>query len=452
MPKRIVIIGGGTAGASAAFAARKADRQASITVLAREAYPTYSRCGLPFAISGVIPELENLIVFPTKAFAAQKIDLKLNADAVSLNTQSREIAYRQSGQDGVIGYDALVIASGSAPSVPGPLAKALSGKPHFTLRTIDDARRLVEQAKSAKSAVIVGASFIGLEVAEALKEKFGLDVTLIEQFRVLWRMLDSDTSKLVRDHLLAHGVKLKEGESLNDTSAIGDSTLVVVSAGIRPEVQIFKDAGIVIGPSGGIRTNEYLQTNFPNIYAAGDCAEVISGVINEPFLIGLGTIAARQGVVAGANAALPLLAGLPAGLPSDTPGREAPIILNASVLKLFGWEIGSAGFTEEYYRKSGKIATASATIKFPSLPHYYPGGSDIYVKLIADRANGAVIGGQILGQSSIGPRVNMISLAIENRMTVSDILRSDFCYSPPVSDIWEPITIAAQALERLLRR
>lgn len=442
MPKRIVIIGGGTAGASAAFATRKADRQASITVLAREAYPTYSRCGLPFAISGVIPALENLIVFPAKSFAAQKIDLKLNTDAVSLNTQTREIAYRQSGQDGVIGYDALVIASGSTPSVPGPLAKALSGKPHFTLRTIDDARRLVEQAKPAKSAVIIGASFIGLEVAEALKEKFGLDVTLIEQFRVLWRMLDSDTSKLVRDHLLAHGVKLKEGETLNDTSAIGDSTLVVVSAGIRPEVQIFKDAGIAIGPSGGIRTNEYLQTNFPNIYAAGDCAEVISGIIGEPLLIGLGTIAARQGVVVGANAALP----------SDTPGREAPIILNASVLKLFGWEIGSAGFTEEYYRKSGKIAAASATIKFPSLPHYYPGGSDIYVKLIADRANGAVIGGQILGQSSIGARVNMISLAIENRMTVSDILRSDFCYSPPVSDIWEPIAIAAQALERLLRR
>ncbi|MFA5794336.1 MAG: FAD-dependent oxidoreductase [Candidatus Brocadiia bacterium] len=442
MPKRIVIIGGGTAGASAALAARKSDRQAVITVLSREAYPTYSRCGLPFAIGGVIPALENLVVFPEKVFAAQKIDLKLNTEVTKLNVQTKEVTYRQADKDGIINYDALIITSGSVPSVPGPLLKVLGSRRYFVLRTIDDARRIMAQAASAKSALIIGASFIGLETAEALKEKYKLDVTLIEQFRVLWRMLDVDTSKLVYDHLVAHGIKVRENETLSDLSAVPESAVIIVSAGIRPETAIFKEAGIEVGPSGGIKTNEYLQTNFPDIYTAGDCAESVSGATGEPLLIGLGTIAARQGVAAGINASLP----------ADSIDRKTvPIILNASVLKLLGREIGSAGFTEEYFKKTGKISTASGTIKFLSLPHYYPGGSDVHVKLIADRSTGAIVGGQVLGQSAVGARVNMISLMIENRMTVSDVLRSDFCYSPPVADIWEPITIAAQALERVIK-
>ncbi|MFH1227154.1 MAG: FAD-dependent oxidoreductase [Planctomycetota bacterium] len=455
MPKKVVIIGGGTAGASAALAARKADRQASITVLAREAYPTYSRCGLPFAIGGVIPALENLIVFPEKVFAAQKIELKLNTEVTGLNAQTKEITYRQADKDSIINYDALVIASGSVPSVPGALLKVLSGRKYFVLRTIDDARRIMSAAENAKSALVIGASFIGLETAEALKEKYKLDVTLIEQFRVLWRMLDVDTSKMVREHLTAHGINVKENETLNDLFAVPESAVIIVSAGIRPETGIFKDAGVEIGPSGGIRTNEYLQTNFPDIYTAGDCAESLSGVTGEPLLIGLGTIAARQGVVAGANAALApdSTDGLcPQGAtPPKWDRKIAPIILNSSVLKLFGREIGSAGFTEEYCSKAGKISAISSLVKFPSLPHYYPGGSDVHVKLIADKSSGAVVGGQVIGESAVGARVNMLSLIIENRMTVSNILRSDFCYSPPVADIWEPITITAQALERIIK-
>lgn len=443
MPKQIIIIGGGTAGASSAFAARKADRQALITVLSREAYPTYSRCGLPFAIGGVIPALENLVVFPKKVFAAQKIDFKLNTEVTRLDTRSREITYHDAGgQESTVGYDVLIIASGSVPFVPGLLLRVLANRKYFVLRTIDDARRIMAEAANAKSALIIGASFIGLETAEALKEKYKLDVTLIEQFRVLWRMLDSDTSKLVYEHLVAHGIKVKENETLNDLSAIPESTVIIVSAGIRPETRIFKDAGVEVGPSGGIKTNEYLQINFPDIYTAGDCAESLSVATGESLLIGLGTIAARQGVAAGINATLP----------ANSPElKTAPIILNSSVLKIFGWEIGSVGFTEEYYKKSGKIGILSALVKFPSLPHYYPGGNDVHVKLIADKSSGAVIGGQVIGKSGIGQRVNMLSLIIENKMPVSGILKSDFCYSPPVADIWEPISIAAQALERMLK-
>jgi len=463
MPKRIVIIGGGTAGASAAFSARKHDRSAEITIIDRESYSTYSRCGLPFAIKGIISPIENLVVFSPKIFASQKITQKLSTEVIGINHQAHEITYRNilTDETSKLNYDSLVFATGSTPSKP-PI-KGIDNNNVFVLRTIDDAKKIVESVKSVKSVIIVGASFIGLEVAEALKH-LGLDVTVIEQRYLLWRMLDKEISQMAKQRLEAAGIKLIEDKSISDLNEYKDS-LVIISTGVRPSVNLAKGIGVEIGPTGGIKVDKNLRTNLPEVYAVGDCAESTSDLTGQPIVIGLGTIAARQGVTAGANAAGPCAEGTGREHgKAERTGRQdetGPVILNASVLKLLDMEIGSVGMTEfgiqdslsRSLRSSGfKVSPVAALIKFPSLPHYYPSGTDVHIKLIADKGSKRIIGGQVLCKSGATLRVNMISLAIQNKMTIADILKSDFCYSPPVTDVWEPVMIAAQAVAARLSK
>jgi NADPH-dependent 2,4-dienoyl-CoA reductase/sulfur reductase-like enzyme len=215
--------------------------------------------------------------------------------------------------------------------------------------------------------------------------------------------------------------------------------LVIVSAGVRTDIEIAKKAGLEIGTTGGIKVNARLESNIAGIYSAGDCAESISAITKEPITSGLGTIAARQGVVAGANAA--------------GADIKAPPIINAFILRLFHKEIGSAGLTESHIKKNPALGftPVSTLLKYPSLPHYYPGGEYIYTKLIADSATGRVLGGQIMGSSGIGSRVNMLSLLIESGRTVEQIVHADFAYSPPCSDTWDPLSIVAQGLLRKIR-
>ncbi|MBI4711954.1 MAG: FAD-dependent oxidoreductase [Planctomycetes bacterium] len=234
------------------------------------------------SISGVIPSLDNLVVFQPKAFALQKIDLLLGTEVVSIDHKVRQVVIRKPGRQEDLPYDALVIASGSEPVKPS--IKDVDNPNVKTLRTMDDARNIMQSAQSVKSAVIIGASFIGLELAEALKIR-GLAVTLIEKDYILWRILDEDICRIVKDTAIKHGITIqdrsqsrtyagKEKETVNDLSAYSNA-LVVITAGVRPDVKVARDDGIAIGPTGGIKTNQYLQTNIPDIYAAGDCAESV---------------------------------------------------------------------------------------------------------------------------------------------------------------------------------
>lgn len=454
--KRILIIGGGTAGASAALAARKNDRSAEITILDEESHPTYSRCGLPFAIHGLIQPMERLIVFPHHFFRNQKITYLNNIKVGEIKTGTKAVITEKND---TYDYDALVIATGAAPIKPPIPGVDFSNV--FTLRTMADASKIIEWTKAAspglagrrassgsvRSVALIGASFIGLEMAEALAAP-NCDVTVVEAVRTLWRMVDEDVGNLVKQHLEQSGIKIIEQtrvERITGSEMIinraGKSErlpaeMVICSAGVKPETALARAAGIEIGPTGGIKTNQYLQSNFPFIYSAGDCAEGSSAITGEPITIGLGTIAARQGVVAGINV---------------TGGElKSPPILNSSVLRIFGLEIGSAGFTEAYLREKHHhlFSPVSALLKYPSRPRYYPGGTDIHIKLIADKKSRRVLGGQILGRTAVGSRVNTLAVAIQKEMTVDELTQSDFCYSPPLSDTWDPLAIAAQSLQR----
>lgn len=443
MAKRIIIIGGGTAGASAAFSARKTDRTTDITVLNREPYPTYSRCGLPFAIQGIIQPVEKLIVFPQKFFQMQKINYLGNVVIREIQANKKTVV-TESGDK--YNYDTLVIATGAMPLKP-PIEGI--NLPHvYTIRTIADAQKVIA-AKSGGSAVIIGASFIGLEMAEAMKIK-GYDVTIIEALRTMWRIVDGEVSQLINQHLNTNGIKVLEEsmvEKINPDSVMVrntktkdvttiPATIVIMSAGVKPDISLAKAVGCEIGTSGGIKTDSSLQTSKPDIYTAGDCAESYSAITGEPIVSGLGTIAARQGVVAGANAAGAQV--------------KAPPLINASILKVFHMEIGSAGFTEAQLTKNTAhgFNPISILVKYTSLPHYYPGGEEIHTKLIADSQSGRILGGQVMGKTQLSGRVDMLSLAIEQKMTIEQLAQADFCYSPPCSDIWDPIAVTAQGLVR----
>ena len=445
MPRRIIIIGGGTAGASAAFAARKSDRTAEITVFSSESYPTYSRCGLPFAVKGIIPSFEKLVVFPESFFRQQKIELHKNTAVEKITPQEKAVIAGEK-----YNYDALVIATG-ARAIKPPL-RGIDAPNIFVLRTITDAQQILQFAQSAKSAVIVGASFIGLELAEALKSK-GLSIIVVETVRTMWRTLDEDMGVMVTRHLGEQGIRIIENDALvkiegtkiwfkNETVS---ADMVIIAAGVRPESSLAKNAGIETGQTGGLKADERMETNIKGIYTAGDCAEVNSALTGEPILIGLGTIAARQGVAAGINAA--------------GGDEKSPPVFNSAILKIFGMEIGTVGFTESYVSANNQSAKyhwekfnpVSVLIKYPSLPHYYPGGVDVYTKLIADSATHRLIGGQIISKTSLAGRVNALSIAIEKKITVEELSRADFCYSPPVSDVWDPLAVAAQGLLRKLK-
>jgi NADH oxidase (H2O2-forming) len=346
-------------------------------------------------------------------------------------------------------YDTLVITAGALPVKPPILGVDTPNV--FTLRTIEDARAILKATQSAKSAVIIGASFIGLEVAEALKSK-GLSVVVVEALRTMWRALDEDMSPLLVKHFAQQDIRIIEnsavtkieGRQVHLKDEVVTADIVIIAAGVRAENTFARKAGIEIGPTGGIKVNERLETSIKDIYAAGDCAEVNSALTGEPMVIGLGTIAARQGVVVGINAA----------------GGEAkaPPVLNSSVLRVFGLEVGSVGFTESYLSSVCQSASSpvcqfkpvSLMIKSPSLPHYYPGGVDIHTKLIADMKTHRVIGGQIIGKTPVAQRVNTLALAIGKGATIEELVQADFCYSPPVADVWDPLAIAAQGLVRKL--
>lgn len=427
---RIGIVGCNAAGINAALAARKADHKASIFIVESEDVPAYSRCGLPYAMSGEIDSFENLIVFPRSYYKMMKIDLNLKTTAKSINVKEKSLLVEGSGKEQVLEYDRLVLATGSR--VYTPPVKGLDLAYH--LRTIEDGKRISEAAAASSSALIVGGGLIGLEMAVALKEK-GLRITLVEMLpQVAPSVLDPDMAQILQSRLEKKGIEIITGSGIQSIEKnhgnlqvllpTGSLTtdLVIAATGTIPNTELAKNAGIRIGESGGIQVNARLQTSVKEIYAAGECAELLHMITSRPVLSQLGTTAARSGRVAGVNAG-----GGYAVMPS---------ILNSTVSKLFGIEVGSTGMTERQTQRQG-LETISGKIAGKTKAAYYPGAGDIVAKLIFEKENMRLIGGQIIGEEEVTQRVNLLSMAIRTAMTVWDLQRAETCYTPPLAETWE---------------
>jgi len=448
LPKRIIIIGAHAAGVDAASAARKTDRTAQITLIADEKHVGYSRCGLPFVLGGQIPTFQSLIVFPPAYFQMMKLDLRTETKVTSINTQNKTVETQiKDGKTETIPYDSLIIATGANSFMP-PI-KGREKKGILSLRTLEDGAKIDEAIKNgAKTAVVMGAGLIGLELAIALQER-GLKVTVVEMLpQILPQMLDPDMAKIVQEMLTEKGMIILTGkgveECLGEENITGivackeeiNSDIFISAFGVRGNTELATKAGIILGETKLIKTTAKMETNIKDVYAVGDCAESPHIVTQKPTVAQFGTVAVRQGKVAGINAA--------GGYALFTG------VLGSAVSRLFDTDVGVTGLTETAAKKAG-IDTVTGTISSKTKADYYPGALPIKVKLIVEKESQRIIGAQIIGGEEVTQRINAISFAIQKQMTVRELAKADTAYAPPLCETWEPLVLAAEMVLMKLR-
>jgi NADH oxidase (H2O2-forming) len=448
MPRRIVIIGAHAAGVDAASAARKTDRTAEITLITDEKHAGYSRCGLPFVIGEHIPSFSNLIVFPPSYFQMMKLNLKTETKVTKIDaTKKVVLTTDKTGKTEEIPYDSLIIAAGASAFTPPIKGREKQGI--IPLRTIEDGQRIDQAVKEgAKSAVVMGAGLIGLETAVALQER-GLKVTVVEMLpQVLPAMLDADIAKMVQEMLEQKGITILTNkpveeflgtEKVTGIMAGGEqinADLFISAFGVRANTQLAMDAGIAQGETRAIKTNARMETNIKDVYAVGDCAESTHIVTQKPALQQLGTVAVRQGKVAGINAA--------GGYALFTG------VLGSAVTQLYDTQVGVTGLTEAAAQRA-RIETVAGTISSKTKADYYPGALPIKVKLVVEKESQRIIGAQIIGGEEVTQRINAISFAIQKQMTVRELAKADTAYAPPLCETWEPLVLAAEMVLMKLR-
>jgi NADPH-dependent 2,4-dienoyl-CoA reductase/sulfur reductase-like enzyme len=465
--KKIVIIGGVAAGTSAASKARRVDPNAQITILQDEPLVSYGACGMPYVIEELIDSFEKLIARPAAEFKNQyNIDVIVNTRAEKIDPRQQEVhtVNLKSHEHISLEYDSLVIATGARPFIPPIRGIHLNGV--VLLRNYGEGENIKSLiTNGADSAIIVGAGLIGLEMAESFK-KSGVDnVTIVEMAdHVLPNILDGDLAKIVQKHLLDKGVELRLGEKLEEILGEGEergneggngisrgkvkgiktttgsieSDLVLLGAGVRPNSEIARNAGIDLGYANAIKVDEHMRTNIFNIFAAGDCATAKSYVTGKDTYLPLGTTANKQGRIAGENAA----------------GGNAIFrgIAESVISKSFDLYFGKTGLSFEEALEEG-FEPAEETIESITRSGYYPNNKPIWIKIIGDKKSGGrVLGSQIVGGEGVKGRIDLVALGLLLNATIADLANYDACYVPPVSPVWEPINIVASQAIKLIRK
>lgn len=447
---KIVIIGCGAGGGTAAQFARKTDRKANITVFEKGKYPQYSKCGLPYAISGTIPKIQNLIEFNEEWFKKQKIDLLLNTNVEKIDFEKKIVYAKRQDETIQQPFTHLIICTGSKPFIPHIENIDCDGV--FVVRTIDDAEKIQKYAKKSKTVTIVGAGFIGLEIADNLY-KMGLKTTVVEALpNILANNLDEDMANIISDKIPSD-VKIytntfatkvnssnnciksvsTHNKKTNQEEAI-QTDMLVLAAGTRPQVLLAESIGCKIGKTGGIIVNSKSETNIKNVYAVGDCTEYSNIVNNKPVLVGLGSIVVRQAIAAGVNAA-----GGDYNLPKG--------LLLTFTSKLFDVELAGVGLTSSFLEKDNFL---SGKYNGYSLPEYYPGGKPITVKVITDN-NGKILGAQAVGDKA-AQRIDTFACAILSGLDAETFRKLETAYAPPVAPTLDAETLACDIVSLKLSR
>jgi len=448
MARRIIIIGANAAGVEAASAARKKDRTAEIALITQEKTAGYSRCGLPFVIGGQIPGFRDLVVYPPAYFQMLKLILKNETKVTAINTKEKTVtAIGKEGNIETLQYDSLVIATGADAFMPPIKGREKQGI--LSLRSLEDGEKILQAVQNgAKSAVIMGAGLIGLETGVALIER-GLKVTVVEMLpQILPQMLDADMAKQVQEHLTEKGMCILTGktveEFLGDQNVTGimaggekiEADLFISAFGVRANTKLAVDSGVPLGETRAIKTNARMETDVKDVYAIGDCAEAPNIITHRSACAQLGTIAVRQGKVAGINAA----------------GEYAQFtgILASAVTRLFDVEAGVTGLTETAAARA-RMEVVTGAISSKTKADYYPTAKPIKVKLIVEKESQRIIGAQIIGGEEVTQRINALSFAIQKQMTVRELAKADTAYAPPLCETWEPMILAAEMVLMKLR-
>jgi len=438
MGMKYLIIGSGTAGTRAALEAKKKDRQAMVTMVSESTYPEYSPCALPFVLEGKIKDFTAPIVHPPEFYQKlAKVELRLEEKVTKIKDASVET------DKGEIDFDKLLVATGAKPFVPPIPGAELENV--STLWSMDDAKKIQKLMKASKTAVVIGSGLIGLEAAIAFTAN-KIKTTVVELLPTVFPVLDSDISSIVQKYLEDFGINFLLNEKVTEIKGKDraekvlteknelKTDLVVIATGVKPNTTLAKDSGIKIGETGGIKTDNLLQTNKQNIYSAGNCTEVTEFFSGKPILSQLGTTAERQGLVAGLN-----LTGMQITFQP---------VLNSTVAKLHDLEIGSVGLSSNLAEKL-EIPTKSAKFTGKHLPEYYPGGKDITVKLLSDDT-GKLVGAQLAG-TGVLERLEALTFGMQKNLTVKELALAEMPYTPPLCPTVDPIRIAASLLIRKIK-
>lgn len=439
---KIVIIGGVAGGMSAATRLRRLNEKAEIIVLEKGPYVSFANCGLPYYIAGEIEERRDLLVqTPEQLQARFALDVRPNSEAISIDAAKKEVRVKSSEEEYALSYDKLILSPGAKPVVP-PADGIEEAKNIFTLRSVPDVDGITEfiEQHQPKKAVVIGAGFIGLEMAESLVSR-GLEVTIVEKAPHVLPPFDEEMAAYITNELKAHGVQLytglgatafeDEGKMVvleNGERLVSDLTLM--SVGASPESALAKTAGIETGLRGGILVDEQYETSQKDIYAVGDAIIVKQQVTGEDALIALAAPANRQGRQ---------VADVISGLPRRNKGS-----IGTAIVRVFDLAAASTGLNERQLKQADKTYDV-IHIQGKSHAGYYPNASTILLKLLFHPVNGKIYGAQAIGKDGADKRIDIIATAIKAGLTVQDLPELEFTYAPPFGSAKDPVNMAGYA-------
>ncbi|MCX5203511.1 FAD-dependent oxidoreductase [Streptomyces sp. NBC_00237] len=454
-PETLIVIGGDAAGMSAASQARRLKGPAELKIIAFERghFTSYSACGIPYWVGGDVSERDDLIARTPDEHRAREIDLRMQTEAVEIDVENQRVKSRnlKTGNDVWTSYDKLVIATGARPvrpPIPGIDAPGVHG-----VQNLDDGQALLDTLTrtEGRRAVVVGAGYIGVEMAEALIHR-GYEVTLINRGKQPMATLDPDMGALVHEAMTGMGItvvsdaevaKILTGADGRVSGVATDEAtypadVVVLGIGVTPETTLAKAAGLPLGASGGLVTDLSMRVRgHENIWAGGDCVEVLDLVSGRLRHIPLGTHANKHGQVIGSNVG---------GGYATFPG-----VVGTAVSKVCDLEIARTGLREKEATAEG-LQFVTVRIESTSRAGYYPGASLMTVKMTAERRTGRLLGVQIVGREGAGKRVDIAAVALTANMTVDQMTALDLGYAPPFSPVWDPVLVAARKAVAAVRK
>ena len=446
---KVLIVGGVAGGATAAARIRRLDETAEITVFERSGYISYANCGLPYYIGGVITDPEELTLqTPESFFSRFRINMKVHHEVTAIHPNQKTISVKnlETGEEFEESYDKLILSPGAKPTQPRLPGVGIENV--FTLRTVEDTFHIKEyiNKNQPKSAVLAGGGFIGLELAENLKE-LGMDVTIVQRPKQLMNPVDADMASFIHSEMRKHGVKLALGHTvegfeekdggidilLKDEMPL-HADMVVLAIGVTPDTHLAKEAGLELGIKGSIVVNDRMETSVPDIYAAGDAVQVKHYVTGQEALISLAGPANKQGRIIADNIC---------GGDSRYPGSQG-----SSVIKVFDMTAATTGMNETNARKAG-LDVDTVILSPMSHAGYYPGGKVMTMKVVFEKETYRLLGAQIVGYEGVDKRIDVLATAIHAGMKATELKDLDLAYAPPYSSAKDPVNMAGFMIDNI---
>ncbi len=448
---KVVIVGGVAGGATAAARIRRLDEQAEIVVFERSGYISYANCGLPYFIGDAITDPEDLTLQTPESFYSRfRAEMKVRHEVTAIHPDRKTVSVKnlETGEEFEENYDKLILSPGAKPTQPRVPGTGLDRV--FTLRTVEDTFRIKAYINEhhPKSAVLAGGGFIGLELAENLRE-LGMDVTIVQRPRQLMNPFDPDMAALIHGEMRRNGVRLVLGRTvegfaekdggvdvlLKDGAPL-HAGMVVLAIGVTPDTALAKDAGLALGIRDSIVVNERMETSVPDIYAVGDAVQVKHAVTGQDALISLAGPANRQGRIAADNVC---------GGDSRYSGSQG-----SSVIKVFGLTAAVTGVSETNARKAG-LDVDKVILSPMSHAGYYPGGKLMTMKVVFEKETYRLLGAQIVGSEGVDKRIDVLAAAIHGGMKATGLKELDLAYAPPYSSAKDPVNMAGFMIDNIAR-